>query len=154
MKERPLILSILLASLLTVSCGYVIDLLGTGPRAALTAYLDATIRGDWEAAYGHLSSQDQAVRTLAAYKAESSNELRQSVSSKATYTVVAIEEHGDTANARVDLTLPDLSGMFTDILGSAFASALGGSKQEDIEQQLAGELFTVLVLFLPSFWRP
>lgn len=130
---------ILLASLLVVSCDRVSDLLGTGPRAALTAYLDATIHGDSEVAYGYLSSEDQAVRTLAAYKAKASNELIQALATKTTYVVISIEKHGDTASAQVDLTAPDLSGAFADILGSAFASAFAGAKQEEFKKKLAAK---------------
>lgn len=128
---------ILLASLILVSCERVGDLLGGGPEETLTAYLDATIRGDWEAAYGYLSSKDQAVRTLAAYKAESGNEPAQVIASKTTYSVIGIEREGHTARAQVDITAPDLSGAFMDILGGAFASALSGENQEAIEKKVA-----------------
>ncbi len=137
-RKRAL-LTIVFASLAVLSCEKVSDLLGTGPSATLTAYLDATIRGDWNTAYGYLSAQDQAVRSLAEYQAKSSNGFAQIVASKTTYAVVEVQEHGDTASAQVDLTLPDMSGAFSDILGSAFASALGGAKQDDLEKKLAAK---------------
>ena len=40
-----------------------------GPDDALIYYFDAVMAGDWDRAYGLVSSKDQAVRTLAEYRA-------------------------------------------------------------------------------------
>jgi hypothetical protein len=155
---------ILLIALSVGACERVSGVLGGGPKATLTAYLDATIRGEWEVAYGYLSSEDQAVRSLAAYRAKPGNELARAIESKTTYSVTSIEQNGDTAHAQVDVTVPDLSGAFADTMSGAFAAAFSGEKQEDIESRVAkklsdGELPTTTkreeftLLRQPEGWR-
>ena len=69
------------------------------------------------------ASEDQAARSLAVYKAESYNELAQAFTSKTTYSVIGVKKDGDTARAQVELTVPDLSGAFADILGGAMGAS-------------------------------
>lgn len=130
-------IAVIAVASVALACDYAKDLLSSGPEAALDAYLEASVRGDSAAAYGYLSAADQAARSLGEYKASSGNELAKAVAAKTEYRIAEIQTHGDTAIAQVDITIPDVSGMFTDLLGGAFASALGGAKQEEIEEKLA-----------------
>jgi len=130
-------IAVIAVASVALGCDYAKDLLSSGPEATLDAYLEASVRGDSAAAYGYLSAEDQAARSLSEYKASSGNELAKAVAAKTEYRIAEVQTHGATAIAQVDITIPDVSGMFTDLLGGAFASALGGAKQEEIEEKLA-----------------
>lgn len=125
------------AVLAVVGCERIEDLTGRGPAAVVSNYLDATTRGDAEAAYGLLSSEDHAARSLSEYRTQADNALAQALVGKTKHKVLGVTRSGDTATAQVELQVPDMSGMIGDVLGGAFASAFGGAKKEEIEKRLA-----------------
>lgn len=69
MKQISALGAAMLLALLT-ACDQIQDLVGPSPEKVLTAYFDATKAGNWDAAYAHISTQDQAAKPLADYKSE------------------------------------------------------------------------------------
>lgn len=129
---------------LIAGCDQIRDLTGPPPEKVLAAYLDATKAGNWDAAYAHISTQDQAVKPLATYKSEltADNVFAAAVLSKTSYKVLSVERQGSRATASVEVTSPDLSGLFAQMIGSAFASAFGGKGAADLQKQMAEKLQT------------
>lgn len=134
-SRRPVLFAVALLAI--AGCERIEDLTGRGPESAVSGYLDATTRGDAEAAYGFLSADDRAARSLSEYRTQAGSEFAKALLGKTKYTVIGVTRSGDTATARVEMQIPDVSGMLGDVLGGAFASAFGGAKQEDIEKKLA-----------------
>jgi hypothetical protein len=124
------------------ACDQIQDLTGPSPEKVLTAYFDATKAGNWDAAYAHASTQDQAAKPLADYKSEvtGDNAIAAAVLSKTSYQVLSVERQGNRAKATVEVTSPDLGGMFAELLQSAFASALGGKGAPDAQKQMTEKL--------------
>ena len=141
MKQMTVALGGLLLGLLT-GCDQIQELTGPPPEKVLAAYFDATKAGNWDAAYAHISAQDHAVKPLATYRAESTadNILAAAVLSKTSYKVLSVERKGTRATASVEVTSPDLSGIFAEMIGSAFASAFGGKGAADVQKQMADKL--------------
>ncbi len=132
------------AMLLTLlaACDQIQDLTGPSPEKVLTAYFDATKAGNWDAAYAHISTQDQAAKPLADYKSETTGDhaLAAAVLSKTSYKVLSVEKQGNRAKASVEVTSPDLTGMFAELFQSALASAFGGKPASDVQKQMAEKL--------------
>ena len=141
MKHGIAVLGGLLLGLLA-GCDQIQELTGPPPEKVLTAYLDATKAGNWDAAYAHISTQDHAVKPLATYKSESTtdNILVAAILSKTSYKVLSVERQGNRATASVEVTSPDVSGIFAEMIGSAFASAFGGKGAGDVQKQMAEKL--------------
>jgi hypothetical protein len=127
---------------LLAACDQIQDLTGPSPEKVLTAYFDATKAGNWDAAYAHISTQDQASKPLADYKSEvtGENALAAAVLSKTSYKVLSVERQGNRAKASVEVTSPDLIGAFAELLQTTFASAFGGKGTADAQKQMAQKL--------------
>lgn len=125
-----------------VGCDQIQELTVPAPEKVLATYLDATKAGDWDAAYAHISTQDRSVKPLATYKAESitDNVLATALLRKTSFKVLSVERQGKRAVASVEVTSPDVSGLFAEMIGSAFASAFGGKGAADLQKQLADKL--------------
>jgi hypothetical protein len=123
-------------------CDQIQELTGPPPEKVLVTYLDATKAGNWDVAYAHLSTRDHAVKPLATYKAESTtdNALATAVLSKTSYKILSVERQGNRATASVEVTSPDVSGLFAEMIGSVFASAFGGKGAADLQKQMADKL--------------
>ncbi len=127
---------------LLAACDQIQDLTGPSPEKVLTAYFEATKAGNWDAAYAHISTQDQAAKPLADYKSEMTgdNALAAAVLGKTSYKVLSVERQDNRVTATVEVTSPDLSGIFANLLQSALASAFGGQGGADVQKQMADKL--------------
>jgi hypothetical protein len=79
---------------------------------------------------------------LAEYKSDvtGENALAAALLSKTSYKLLSVEKQGNRAKATVEVTSPDLSGMFAELFQSAFASAFGGKGGADFQKQIAEKL--------------
>lgn len=111
----------------------------SNPKDVLSMYLDASLHSRYEEAYSHISSGDKAVKSLEEYSsAQEDNPFAQAFVSKISYEIKDVSVTGNRAKANVEITMPDLSGMFMDVMGAAFASAFGDKHDEkEIERRLA-----------------
>ncbi len=133
-------LGAILALAALVSCGQ-----QAGPEDTLKAYLEATQYQRFDEAYGYVSSADKAVKTLAQYRMEMGKpiELVVVVAEQTKTAVVSTEVTGDTAACSVEITMPDYSGVMSEIMQAAFKSAFSedasdsASGGEEFEQMLA-----------------
>ena len=135
-KIKPLILLPLII-LSLISCD---KISGPGPKEVLSKYLDASLKGRYEEAYGYVSSADKSIKTLDEYIRENKKNdgpLAKALSSTISFKVLNVTETGEKAEANVEITLPDFGVIFTDLMGAAFSSAFGNKDEKQIEQALA-----------------
>lgn len=134
------ILLVLFTGLSIVGCDKINELQQPGAKAVISNYLDASLKSRSEEAYGYVSSEDKAVKSINEYKAENDKEdnpFAAVIVSNVSFKVLKVTETGSTAKADVEITLPDMGVMFKDIMGAAFSSAFGGKDKGEIEKTLA-----------------
>jgi len=123
-----------------VGCDKINELRRPGAKEVLSSYLDASLKSRSEEAYGYVSSEDKAVKSLSEYKEENDKEdnpFAAVIVSNVSFEVLKVTETGSTAKADVGITLPDMGVMFKDLMGAAFSSAFGGKDKSEIEKTLA-----------------
>lgn len=137
------ILSVMLGFVLALSvsgCDKISELKQPRAKEVLGKYLDASLKSRSEEAYGYVSTEDKAVKSLSEYKSETEkkdNPFAAIIVSSVSFKVLKVSESGDTAKADVEITLPDMGVMFKDLMGAAFSSALGGKDKAEIEKTIA-----------------
>lgn len=135
---------IMLGFVLAISvagCDKINELSRPSAKEVLGSYLDASLKSRSEEAYGYISTEDNAVKSLSEYKSESNkkdNPFAAVIVSSVSFKVINVTETGGTAKADVEITLPDMSVMFKDLMGAAFSSAFGGKDNKaEIEKSIA-----------------
>ena len=134
------ILVAVIGALSIVGCDKINELKQPGAKEVLSSYLDASLKNRSEEAYGYVSSEDKAVKSLSEYKAETDKKdspFAAVIVSSISFKVLNVTETGSTAKANVEIALPDMSVMFKDLMGAAFGSAFGGEDKGEIEKTLA-----------------
>lgn len=138
-RIMSILVSLLLAFVI-VGCDKISELNQPSAKDVLSSYLDASLKSRSEDAYGYVSTEDKAVKNLSEYKSETDktdNPFAAVIVSSVSYKVLKVTESGSTAIADVEITLPDMSVMFKDLMGAAFSSALGGKGKAEIEKSIA-----------------
>ena len=123
-----------------VGCDKISELNQPSAKQVLGSYLDASLKSRSEEAYSFVSTEDKAVKTLSEYKSEidkTDNPFAAVIVSSVSYKVLKVTESGSTAKANVEITFPDMSVMFKDLMGAAFSSAFGGKDKAEIEKSIA-----------------
>ncbi|MCF7821524.1 MAG: hypothetical protein K9M17_03660 [Mariprofundaceae bacterium] len=136
----PSILVGFVLAFMIVGCDKLNELNQPSSEEVLNSYLDASLKSRSEEAYGYVSSEDKSVKSLSEYKSENDkkdNPFAAVVVSNVSFKVLKVTETGSTANADVEITLPDMGVMFKDLMGAAFSSAFGGKDKGEIEKALA-----------------
>jgi len=135
LKVRLLCLSLLLVHL--IGCNKT----GTNPSHVLSNYLNATINQEWEIAYELISEKDRNVKSFDQYYAEqNANENVFSVLlvGQISFEINEVNISGDKAVAMYEITMPDFSSIFMEILGSAFSTAFSDDfDAKKMEKQIA-----------------
>ena len=134
------ILVALFTALSIVGCDKINELKQPGAKEVLSSYLDASLKSRSEEAYGYISSEDKAVKSLSEYKSETDKEdntFTEVIVSNVSFKILKVTETGSTAKADVEITFPDMGVMFKDLMGAAFSSAFGGKDKGEIEKTLA-----------------
>lgn len=137
------ILNVLLGFVLALSvagCDKLSELQQPSAKEVLTSYLDSSLKSRSEEAYGYVSTEDKAVKSLSEYKSETEkndNPFAAVIVKSVSFEVLSVTESGGTAKANVEITLPDMSVMFKDLMGAAFSSAFGGKDKAEIEKSIA-----------------
>ncbi|QCQ21262.1 hypothetical protein [Desulfoglaeba alkanexedens] len=137
LKKLILVSIIFLVSVSMLSCD---KLSGPSPSEILNNYLDASLKGRFEEAYSYVSAEDKAIKDLHSYLKENEKEdnpFAQALVSKVSYKILKLDKSEKKASADVEITLPDLGSMFTDVMGAAFKSAFGGGDEKEMEKELA-----------------
>lgn len=114
------------------------------PETVLTSYLDASLKNRHEEAYGYLSSEDKAFKSLEAYKAEREEDAPFDEDSpmgkiflgNIAFNVLEVTETGETAKVDVEMTLPDMEVLFKEMMKAAFGAAMSGRDKEEAQQEL------------------
>lgn len=110
------------------------------PGTVLEKYLNASLHGRYEEAYGYISEKDRAVKTLDEYLAEEKNDrgaFAEALVGSVSYKTLDTKKGKNSATVTVEITLPDMSVVMQDVMGAAFASAFGGKDSEEIEKVMA-----------------
>jgi len=114
--------------------------IGPGPKDVLSSYLDASLKGRYEEAYNFISASDKAIKSLNTYLTENDkkdNPFALTYVNNISFNILNVTKKGDKAYAEVEITLPDFSVMFKDIMGAAFESAFGNKDDKEIGRALA-----------------
>lgn len=116
------------------------NVFGPSPKEVLRNYLNSSLKGEYVEAYRHISSEDQAVKSLTDYileESETDSPLGKAFTSKISFKILNVTKTGGNASAETEITLPDMSVMLMDLMGATFKSALENKNQEEVEQSLA-----------------
>lgn len=127
-------------ALSVTGCDKISELQQPSAKEVLSNYLDASLKSRSEEAYGYVSAEDKTVKSLSEYKSETEkkdNPFAAIIVSSVSFKVLKVSESGSTAKADVEITLPDMSVMFKDLMGAAFSSAFGGKDKAEIEKTIA-----------------
>lgn len=136
MKKNTL-LSVLLI-LFLASCNFFSS--GPGPNDILTKYLNSILKGNYSETYALLSAKDKNFKNQQKYEAEfSGNPYSKLFAGKTSFNVKEIKVNGNNADATVEITRPDLSKAWADLMGMAFSSAFGGKKDEKAMEKMIAE---------------
>jgi hypothetical protein len=114
---------------------------GASPKDILAKYLDASLHGRMAEAYEYISQKDKAVVTVDEYIEkqimDENNVFAESLATKISYKINEITVNSNKADAKVSVSMPDFSVMFSDVMSAAFMLSFGGSKGEDISKMMA-----------------
>lgn len=135
MRTVNILLSMIVVALSVVSC----DKFESGPEVVLSNYLDAYLDNRSEQAYGYLSAEDRAIKSLSEYQSETQREdnpFANVLSDSVSYDIAKITEAEGKAVADVEITLPDMSAILKDMMGAAFSSSFGNKDKSEIEKEL------------------
>jgi hypothetical protein len=106
------------------------------PSKVLTNFLNASLHGDNRSAYQYLSASDKRIKSLIEYAgSEQDTAIGRTIAAKTSFRIKSIEVHGSSANAIVDVTHPDFSGMLGELFGAAVLSGFAGRKGNDKETE-------------------
>ena len=96
------------------------------PGDAVRKYFEATSRGKYSEAYGYLCAEDRAVVSLEEFVKESNEHagLGALFAAKTSYAVKSAKVDGDKAAVVLEVTRPDMSGMFRDLMAQSLAGKL------------------------------
>ncbi len=135
--KKILLLSVLLV-LILASCNF----FGPSPKNVLTKYLDNYYRGNYSETYALLSSKDKNFKNQKEYEADAiDNPFSKLFASKISFNVKDIKVSGNSAEATVEITGPDLSKATADLIGIAIASAFSGKRDEKEMEKIIAEKF-------------
>ena len=112
---------------------------GPGPKEVMGKYLDAYGKGKYEEAYPLLSSSDKAAKSLDAFSESEESEFMVFLGPKVSYQVTGIKTEGDKAKAAVEIKVPDMKGVFGELLGKIMAMVLGGEQDNDALEKMLAE---------------
>ncbi len=91
-------------------------------------------------AYEYISQKDKAAVSVDEYAKKQymdDNAFAEAFTSKISYQIDEVTVTENTADAKVSITMPDFGSMFTDVMGAAFMSVLGGVEEEGIAKIMA-----------------
>lgn len=115
---------------------------GPSPKDVLTKYLNSYYKGNYSETYALLSEKDKNFKNKKEYETEfNDNPFAKIFVGKISFNIKEIKTKGNTAEATVEITGPDLSKAAADLMGIAFASAFGGKKDEKEMEKMIAEKF-------------
>ena len=112
---------------------------GPGPKEVMGRYLDAYGKGNNEEAYSLLSSSDKTAKSLDAFSESEGSEIKAILGPRVSYEVKGIKTEGDKAKATVEVTTPDIKGVFGEVLGAIMGMVLGGEQDKNALEKMLAE---------------
>lgn len=135
MKKSTLVLALLFSLLVIIGCGS--D--ESAAKNALSRYIDASMKMDYEEQYQFLSSSDKSAKSLEQFLEENSDApcaLGRALGSKASYEIKELTITGKEAKAKVEFTVPDPGTIVGDVFEAVFREPIDGG-EEKLEEMLA-----------------
>jgi hypothetical protein len=129
MRSTPLSLSaafLFLVSVL-VSCGP-----SSTPENTASAYIAASVNGDYQQAYRYVSAGDRQFKSLEQFldeMEEAEGLMGGLLRDRFSYEVLGAVQEGDTATVEVVVTGPDFNVILGEVLGAAHATALSEGEE-------------------------
>jgi len=112
---------------------------GPSPKEVMGRYLDAYGKGQIEEAYSLLSSSDKTAKSLDAFSESEGSEFKAILGPKVSYQVKGIKTEGDKAKATVEVTIPDIKGVFGELLGAIMSMVIGGEQDMNTLEKVLAE---------------
>lgn len=141
LKKVITVMFLVYISISTTGCDKVEELIQPGPKEVVIEYLKAQNDGRLEESYKYLSAQDKSIQLLDEYKSKGSeaksNPIAMVLMSDMSFHVLTAEETGNTANVKVEITMPDMRVVFKDFMGMAFSGSLEKATQKEISEMVA-----------------
>lgn len=126
---------------LTNGCNKINKYTQPDAKEVLNKYLEASLKNKSKEAYGYISSEDKAIKSLSKYEHDVSkkdNPFVAIMTNSVSFQILKVTESGNTANAIVDITMPDMSIVFKDFMSAAFSSAFTSEKDKSkIQEKIA-----------------
>jgi len=113
---------------------------GSEPKKVLSRYFEASVDNRYEDAYQYICEKDRVVMSLEDYISSREDKWMldsETLRSKISYKVKEVEVIGDRAQARVEVTMPDMVAIATDIFGAVLTSIF---EDENSRRELEEEL--------------
>lgn len=118
------------------------NLFSPSPKDVLTKYLNSYFKGNYTETYALLSIKDKSFKNQKEFESElNENPFFKVFAGKVSFNVKDVKVSGETAEATVDITAPDMSKAMADIMGMAFASAFSDKKDEKAMEKMIVEKF-------------
>lgn len=135
---KKFMLPFVLLVIFLTSCNF----FGPSPKDVLTKYLNSYYKGNYKETYALLSAKDKNFKNQREYEADfNDNPFAKIFANKVSFNIKEIKEKGNTAEATVEITGPDMSKAAADIMGIAFASAFGEKKDTKEMEKIISEKF-------------
>jgi len=112
---------------------------GPGPREVMGRYLDAYGNGKNEEAYSLLSSSDKTAKSLDAFSESEGSDFKAILGPKVSYQVKEVTTEGDKAKAAVEVTTPDIKGVFGEFFEAIMSMVLGGEQDKNALEKMLAE---------------
>jgi len=134
-----LIFSIIMFS--TTGCDMIDKYTQPDAKEVLNKYLDASLKNKSKEAYKYISSEDKAIKSLSMYKNDTykkDNPFAEIMLKSISFKILNVKETTNTADATVNITMPDMSILFKDFMGVALSSAFTDKKnQSKLQEKIA-----------------
>lgn len=117
---------------------------GGSPKNVVSKFVDERLHGNYNKSYQLLSAADKAVKSVQQFGADSEGYggLVKALSGRSSYIVKDIQITEDRAIATVDVTIPDVSGATSNLMGVTMRAIATGGKPDDKEiEKIVAEKF-------------
>ena len=141
MKQSTFRASVSISTILVITaCG----MFGSNPKDVLSKYLNATLNLQYEEGYKYISNKDKEIKQLKEFLSECEQEdtpLVKALYDKSSYEIKGVLVNGNQAIANVELVIPDVLSILSDLMGTASASALGEEKDDNEVAKVLAEKY-------------
>ena len=131
MKQSTFRTSVCISTILVIAaCG----MFGSNPKDVLSKYLNATLNLQYEEGYKYISNKDKEIKQLKEFVSEheqADTPIAKALINKCSYKVKGVIVSENQAIATVELVIPDVLSILSDLMGATATSAFGEEKDDN-----------------------